>query len=211
LKNRDKIIPKLEEYSKQKNYTYYVSIDEVLDYCVLEFPFAFWQWGKSPDKIPSENAGVDELFKYLMEVPGPTYFAISGTEGFKPFYVQAARELGYYAYDSKPLKEYLGIKSAKNYFHKLYLPADLHIKYEKETALRVKKFIQTTDKDFIFIYGQFDPWTASAFDVPQKPNFLKIVKPAGSHSSRIGNLPPDQKKQVIDKLEEWLGISIATN
>jgi hypothetical protein len=208
LKNRDKIVPKLEEYSKQKNYDYYVTIDEVLDYCVLEFPFAFWQWGKSPAEIPSETAGVDELFNYMMKVPGPTYFAISGTEGFKPFYVQAARELGYYAYDSKPLKKYLSIKSAKNYFSKLYLPENLHIEYIKETALRVKRFIQTTDKDMIFIYGEFDPWTASAFKVPQKSNFLKVVKPGGNHSSRIGNLPAEQKKQVIDKLEEWLEITI---
>ena len=208
LKNRDKIIPKLEEYSKQKNYTYYVSMDEVLDYCVLEFPFAFWQWGKSPDEIPSDTASVDEIFNYLMKVPGPTYFAISGMEGIKSFYVQAARELGYYAYDSKPLKKYLKIKTAENYFAKLYLPADLKIKYERETALQVKKFIETTDKDIIFIYGQFDPWSASAFQVPQKPNMLKIVNPGGSHSSRVGNLPPDQKKQVINKLEKWLGMAV---
>jgi len=87
----------------------------------------------------------------------------------------------------------------------------LHIDYIKETAFRVKKFIQTTNEELIFIYGEFDPWTASAFEVPQKHNFLKIVKPGGSHSARIGNLPPEQKKQVTDKLEDWLGISIATN
>lgn len=210
LKNRDKILPKLGEYSKQKKFEYYVSIDEVLDYCVLEFPFALWQWGISPDKIPLKSAEVDELFNFLMEVPGPKYFAKSGIEGFLPFYVQAARELGYYAYDSKPFKEYLKIESAKNYFAKLYLPGDVHIEYIKETALRVKKFIQTTNEEMIFIYGEFDPWTASAFEVPHKPNLLKIVKPGGSHSARIGNLPPEQKKQVIDKLEDWLGISIAT-
>ena len=208
LKNRDKIVLKLEDYSKQKKYEYYVSIDEVLDYCVLEFPFAFWQWGKSPDEIPSGTAGVDEMFNYLMKVPGPNYFAIQGKEGYLSFYVQAARELGYYGYDSKPLKNYLKIKSAKNYFAKLYLPKDLHIEYVKETALRVKKFIQTTDKNILFIYGEFDPWSASAFKVSQKPNLLKIVKPGGSHSSRIGNLLPEQKKQVTDKLEEWLKTEI---
>lgn len=210
LKNRDKIVPKLEDYSRQKKYEYYVSIDDILDYCVLEYPFAFWQWGKPVNEIPSENAGVDELFDYLMKVPGPAYFAKSGIEGFLPFYIQAARELGYYGYDSEPLKKYLKIKTAKNYFSKLYLPEDLHVEYIKETALKVKKFIQTTDKEIIFIYGEYDPWTASSFEVPQKPNLLKIVKPGGSHSSRIGNLPPEQLKLVKVKLEEWLEISIPT-
>lgn len=210
LKNRDKIVPKLAEYSKQKNFEYYLSIDEILDYCVLEFPFAFWQWGISPEKIPSTSATVDELFNFLMDVPGPKYFAKSGIEGLLPFYVQAARELGYYAYDAEPMKKYLKIKTAKNYFPKLYLPENIHVSYNKETALRVKKFIQTTDKEIIFIYGEYDPWTASSFEVPEKLNFLKIVKPGGSHSSRLGNLPDEQKKQVIDKLEKWLDISIVT-
>lgn len=204
LKNRERLLPKLEEYSKQKNYNYYVSTEEVLDYCVLEFPFALWQFGISPDKIPSASAGVDELFNFLMEVPGPKYFAKSGIDGLLPFYIQAARELGYYGYDSNPLKEYLKIESAKNYFPKLYLPKDLQIEYIEETALRVKKFIQTTDEEIIFIYGEFDPWTASAFEVSQKSNLLKIIKPDGSHSARIGNLPAEQKKQMIEKLEEWL-------
>jgi hypothetical protein len=210
LKNRDKIVPKLEDYSKEKKFEYYVSIDEILDYCVLEFPFALWQWGISPDKIPSANAGVDELFNFMIEVPGSKYFAKSGIEGLLPFYVQAARELGYYGYDADPLKKYLIIKTAKNYFSKLYLPEDLHVEYIKETALRVKKFIQTTDKEIIFIYGEYDPWTASSFEVPQKTNFLKIVKPGGSHSSRLGNLPAEQKKQVIEKLEKWLDVTITT-
>jgi len=211
LKNRDKIIPKLAEYSKQKNYTYYVSMNEVLDYCVLEFPFAFWQWGKSADEIPSETAGIDELFDYLMKVPGPNYFAIAEKDGYLSFFVQAARELGYYAYDSKPLKKYLKIKTADNYFSKLYLPEDLHINYMQETALSVKNFIETTDKNILFIYGEFDPWSASGFEVSQKPNFLKIVKPGGSHSSRIGNLPSEQKKQVKEKLEEWLEMPVLIN
>jgi hypothetical protein len=176
----------------------------------LEFPFAMWQWGISPYKIPSESAGVDEMFNFLMEVPGPKYFAKSGIEGLLPFYVQAARELGYYAYDAEPLKKYLKIKTAKNYFSKLYLPEDLHVEYIKETALRVKKFIQTTDKEIIFIYGEYDPWTASSFEVPQKTNFLKIVKPGGSHSTRLGNLSAEQKKQVIEKLEKCLDVTITT-
>ena len=38
LKNRELMIPKLVEYSKQKDFEYRISMDEVLDYTVLEFP-----------------------------------------------------------------------------------------------------------------------------------------------------------------------------
>lgn len=211
LKARKEIVPKLLEYSKQKKFTYRIPIDEVFDYWILEFPFALWQYGKSPDEIPASNAGPQVFYDYLMSVSEPSYFSIEAMERIKSFFVQAAHELGYYAYDIKPLKKYLVIKSAKNYLQKIFLPADLNIKYVKRTALDVKKFIKTTDKDILFIYGEFDPWFASSFEIPQRSNLLKVVKPGGSHSSRIRNLSAEQKKLVQNMLEEWLGFPIDIN
>jgi len=208
LKNRDVVLPKLIEFSKQKNYTFRISMDAVLDYCVLEYPFALWQWGRMTDQVPSVNEDIDKLFEHLMVVSGPSYFAIEGMEGIQSFFVQAARELGYYGYDTKPFKEYLAIKTAKNYLFRIFLPEDLNIKYNKKTAKLVKKYIQKTNSKILFIYGEWDPWSASGFEVPDKDNFLKIVKPMGSHSTRIKNLPEEQKEQVKRTLEDWLEISI---
>jgi len=208
LKNRDIILPKLEEFAKQKNFTFKISMDEVLDYCVLEYPFALWQWGRMTDKVPSVDEDIDELFKHLMIVSSPSYFAIEGMEGIKSFFVQAAHELGYYGYATKPFKNYLSIKSAKGYLNQIFIPEGLDIKYNKKTAKQVKKFIKTTDSKILFIYGEWDPWSASGFEVPAKDNLLKIVKPEGSHTSRINNLPENQKEQVKTTLEKWLDISV---
>jgi hypothetical protein len=209
LKNREILVPKIEKYSKDKNYTYRISMNEVLDYCVLEYPFALWQWGRLTDKVPSKDAGVDSLFNHLLKVSNPSYFAIEEMEGIKSFFVQAARELGYYGYDTKPFKKYLSIKNAEGYLTRIFLPAGLKIKYKKTTAKQVRKFMKNTDEEMLFIYGEWDPWSATAFEV-YNPNQVKVVKPSGSHSTRIGNLPSEQQKQVKEKLEEWLGISIAT-
>jgi hypothetical protein len=210
LKNRDKIMPKLKEYITQKKYTFRITPNEVLDYCVLEYPFALWQWGRLTDKVPSGEVSIDSMFNNLLLVSGPSYFAIEDMEKIKSFFVQAARELGYYGYDTKPFKKYLSIKSAKNYLSKIFLPADLKIKYNKTTAKQVKKFMKKTDEEMLFIYGQWDPWSATAFDV-YNPNQVKVVKPGGSHSSRIKNLPPDEQKLVKEKLEKWLGLPVSLN
>jgi len=209
LKNRDTLLPKLDSLCKQKNYTFRINMDEVLDYCVLEYPFALWQWGSMIDQLPEKDAGLDALFQHLMIVSGPSYFAIEGQESIKSFFVQAARELGYYGYDTKPLEDYLSVKSAKNYLEKIFLPDDLSIKYNKKTAKQVKRFIKKTDAKILFIYGEWDPWSASSFEVPDKDNFLKIVKPEGSHSTRINNLPENQKQQVKQRLEKWLDMNVA--
>ncbi len=211
LKNRDFLIPRLTEYSKEKGLEYRIPMEEVLDYTVLEFPFAFWQWGEPVNKIPSENAGIDSCFNYLMSSPGPSYFSIQGTENVKSFFVQAARELGYYGYDTKPFKKYLSIKNSKNYLTRIFLPEGIRIKYDKSTAKLVKRFIKTCDSNILFIYGEFDPWSASGFEVTNKSNLLKIVKPGGSHSTRINNLPQNQKEQVKEKLETWLEMPVYIN
>jgi hypothetical protein len=206
LQNRDIIMPKLEKYITEKKYTFHIPHNQVLDFCVLEYPFALWQWGRFTDQIPVKDANVDLLFEHLLKVSGPSYFALEDMESIKSFFVQAARELGYYGYDTKPLKKYLTIKNAEGYLGHVFLPADLKIKYEKKTAKQVKKFIKKTDAEILFIYGEYDPWSASAFEVPNKPNFLKIVKPGGSHSTRIKNLPVEQEEQIKEKMESWLGI-----
>lgn len=208
LKNREVVMPKLREFCKQENYTFRISMDEVLDYCVLEYPFALWQWGRMVNKVPLADENIDKLFEHLMIVSSPSYFAIEGMEGIRSFFVQAAHELGYYGYDTKPYKDYLSIKTAKGYLNQIFIPEDLEIKYSKKIAKQVKKFIQKTDSKILFVYGGWDPWSATSFDVPNKANFVKIVKPEGSHSTRINNLPEEQKKQVKKTLEEWLGMDV---
>ena len=211
LKNRDKIMPLLKDYVKEKNYTFRIPLDEVLDYSVLEYSFAFWQWGKNTDEIPTTNVSADSLFKHLIDVSDPSYFAIEEIEPIKTFFVQAAHQLGYYGYDTKPFKKYLSIRNAKGYLPHIFLSEEFAVKFEKKTGKEVKKFIRKTDAKILFIYGEFDPWSASGFEVPDKPNFVKIVKPGGSHSTRINNLRDEQKERVKRTLEEWLKQPINLN
>ncbi len=203
LKNRQKYLPLLKQYCSNNNLHPLINNNEMLDYLVLEYSFGFWQYDNSPNDIPEPDAPAKELFAHLVKVSSPMYLSSEGVNIFKSFYVQAAGELGYYGYDIKPFKKYLSIKSAKGWLNRLYLP-ELNIKYNKKTAKEVANFIQNTDAKFLFIYGGWDPWYASGFEVPAKENFLKIVKPGGSHSTRITNLPENQKKEVKETLENWL-------
>ncbi len=208
LQHRTEFVPMLEKYVEEKQYHPRLNTEDMLDYVVLEYPFGFWQYGTPIDAIPVTNAGDDVIFEHLAKVSSPMYLCDEGVNFFQSFYIQAVHELGYYGYDTKPFKDYLHIKSAKGWLTNLYIPKDVKIKYQAKTAREVKKFIDTTDARILFIYGEWDPWSASAFEVPQKDNFLKIVKPKGSHNARIGNLPEDQKAQVKFKLKEWLEMPV---
>lgn len=210
LKNRTVIMPKLEKFIADKKFTFRIPHEAVLDYCVLEYPFALWQWGRLTHKIPTTAVGTDSLFNHLMKVSNPSYFSIEDQENIKSFFVQAARELGYYGYETKSLKKFLYIKNAEGYLREIFLPAGLKIRYNKKTAKEVSKFMKKSDEPILLIYGEWDPWTATAFDV-YNPNQVKVVKAGGSHSTHIKNLSPDQQNLVKEKLESWLKVPVSLN
>ena len=51
------------------------------------------------------------LIAHLLAISDPSYFTTDSTNA--SFFVQAARELGYYGYDTRPFKKYLSINPAK--------------------------------------------------------------------------------------------------
>lgn len=202
LKRRKAIQPWIDSVSKANQYEFNIPIEEVYDYCALEFSFAFWQWGAPVADIPSKKATDREVFNYLMQISDPSYFV--SWSPTSPFFVQAAKELGYYGYDTAPFKRYLKIKSADGYLQTLFMPKGWTFTFDDNIYESMTEFIRTTDKKMLFIYGEFDPWSAVKVEDPHTPNVKVFVDPAGSHRARIGTFPEDTQKEIISILSGWL-------
>ena len=206
LKRKATLLPRFEKHCIEKGYEFFGSVEEIYDYSVLEYSFAFWQWGTPANTIPSCDADDDTIYKHFMAISEPSYFAKGGKN--ESFFVQAARELGYYGYDIRPFKKYLSIKSSKGYLKKLMLPEDAkHIKFDKTLSKKITKFLKKNDPKMVFIYGEIDPWSAAApmwLDTSKKKNMHMFVQPRGSHRARINTLPEEMKQEAIRIIKEWL-------
>lgn len=207
MKRKANMMPMFNEYNKEHKLVYHLSEEDIFDYTVLEYPFAMWQWGTSVEKIPATTATDKEWFDHLMAIAGPDYFA--DPNQYMPFDVQAARELGYYGYDMKPFKKQMSIKSTKGYLKKIMLPDSLQdIDFASRLYDRTVKFLKKSDPHHIFIYGEIDPWSASGvctwLDCSKKTNMRVYVQPRGSHTSRISNMPDDMKKEIVERLMNWM-------
>ena len=205
LKQKTAIVPMLENYCQEHKLTFRIPMAEVLDYSVLEYPFAIWQWGTPVDQVPEPTASAADLFKHLMEISEPSYF--SNEQPYVSFDVQACRELGYYGYDTAPFKGLLTIKSAKGYLNKLMLPTELidQVEFRPELYHKVYNFLKDNDPKMIFIYGEIDPWSATRVPTFRgKKNEQIYIQPRGSHRARIGNMPEEMKKQIMDQIHAWL-------
>lgn len=204
LKNRTEIQPLLDSTSIANGYTFSIPNNEVLDFCVLEYSFSFWQWGHDCSSIPADTVSPRELFNHLIEISGPDYYAIEEIKPTKSFFIQAVKEFGYYGYQTKPFKDYLAIKDAENYLEKVFLADEVKFKYSNKTSKFIKKSIKKDDSNMILIYGEYDPWTAGAI-VPQSKNNTSIfIKPKGSHKARINNMSYAQRAKIYMLLESLL-------
>ena len=123
LKHKDEIVPMLEQFCKDKKLEFRIPMAEVLDYCVLEYPFALWQWGDADQRDPAAHIRCKDTVLPLADISGPDYFAENQPN--ISFFVQAARELGYYGYDTKPFRKYLTIDSSRGYLNRIMLPKEL--------------------------------------------------------------------------------------
>lgn len=204
LRRRTTMEPLLEKYCQQYNLQFRAPLSTILDFCVMEYSFALWQWGTPTDKIPATDATDAELFHHLMEVSNADYFRTDTPH--LSFFVQAAHELGYYTYDIRPFKGLLSIQSSRDYLHRLMLPAELkELKFDKGLSRRMTKFLKKNDPRILFIYGETDPWTSAGVTyLKGKQNIHVFIGAGGSHSTRIHTLSQEQQEEIKRILSQWL-------
>ncbi|MFA6872555.1 MAG: aminopeptidase [Bacteroidaceae bacterium] len=208
FKRKAQLLPAFEKYCKEKGYHYRASYADIFDYCVLEYSFAFWQFGTPVDQIPAPDSSNEVLFDHFLKLSSPSYFADYPND-YSSFFVQAARELGYYGYDTKPFAKYLSITSSKDYLRRLMVPDGLQdIKFDPTLYKYTKKFLEKNDPKMIFIYGQNDPWIAPAVTADKffkgKKNMHLFIQSGGSHRARIGTMPADLRDSIISQVDAWL-------
>lgn len=207
FKRKAALLPMLEQYCKDQQYTFNVPIAEIFDFIVMEYSFAFWQWGDDLAKIPTSKATDKELFDYLMRISEPGYF--SNQNPNFPFNYQAARELGYYGYYTQPFKKYLSIKSAKGYLKRLMVPKGQEkVQFSPVLYNHTVDFLTKNDPKMVYIYGDIDPWSASGvYGLPftkNKKNLHVYMCKGGSHRTRINSFPEPTRKEIIQLISNWL-------
>lgn len=202
LERRDSIQPRFDAYCTEAGLRFTRPLEEILDYTVLEYPFAFWQFGTPVAEIPAPTVSDSLLLAHLVKVANPDYFVnLSPTQ---PFFVQAAKELGYYGYDTKPFGKLLKIKKAKGYLKDLFLPEFYRPVFRKTMYKTLLRFTQTAPNKLMFIYGEWDPWSAVAVPNPGRENVKYYVEPRGSHRAKIATLPRAQREEAEATLRTWL-------
>jgi hypothetical protein len=207
LKKRDSVLNEISKFSKEKEMKFTeLSTSEALEYAVLEFPFSFWQWGGSCSEIPHNNATAKELFDYINGIVGISFYSDKTYYNLLPSYYQHMTELGYYGFDTTPVKDLLEV--VKKPSNLRFAPKNVDLTYNPTYINEVRDFVENKGKKILYIYGEYDTWGACAPTPKPHVDALKMILKEGSHKTRIIDFSEEDKQLIYDKLQNWLGYSV---
>ena len=205
LKYQEEYLDAFHSFSDKKGYSYELvgGLEKAYEYCVLEYSFAYWQWGYVPSKkIPGKAAQAEEVIEHMNRVAGFDYFSDQFIVEYRPFFYQALTEMGYYGYDLDIFEKYL--KHVDNPIFTFTIPESVDLSFNDKLSVDLQQYINEEAENYIFIYGEYDTWSATAVSSIGDSNSKIFYKEGGSHRTRINNMPEEQKEEVYSTLESFL-------
>ncbi len=206
LQKKDELLPLFIETCKKRGWEYKMGYEAAYEMSVLEYPFAFWQWGRSIDDIPNINSPIDKILKHFILGASPDYFSDASMNKYESFFYQAYKELGYYNYVPADLKPLMSVVKQDTISNHIFAPWGDTLSFNRNTMLHVVKRLNKKNPKMVLICGEYDPWGATSLDVSQMSNSLKVVKPKGSHRARINNLSEAKREEVWALLRKWMKV-----
>ncbi len=205
FKNRSALLEILKAKAKEKEMSWEFGIEKAIDYTILEYSFAYWQWGTDSDTIPLESAPAEVIYKHLFDVVGYGFFEESAVENLQPYFWAALTEQGIYGYETLPFKEYLN--TDKIYKFDWAFPDEITKEYDLKPMQSIKSFLDSTSEKMLFIYGEYDAWSATAVELTEnadKREMYKFVKSKGDHKTRIKSFEIEDQKEIYNIIDGWI-------
>ena len=137
----------------------------------------------------------------MNRVAGFDYFSDQFIVEYRPFFYQAMTEMGYYGYDLDAFGKYL--QHVDNPIFTFTLPENVDIPFNGKLSFDIQQYMKEAE-NYIFIYGEYDTWSATAVTSTGDTNSKIFIKEGGSHRTRINNMPEEQKKEVYSTLNSFL-------
>jgi hypothetical protein len=197
------ILPLLNRFKEQNNIDFSQNDGLVFEFAVLEIPFTFWQWAPfSCESLDEVEDSAEALFHKLVKAGIINMYSVESQSYYLPFLVQAYQEIGYYNFDTDSIKTQLNYVT--NSSNSVFLPDSLHLPYLDHQMEKVHHWLANNGNNFLYIYGELDPWTSTSPNPDSRTNALKMVLSGGSHATRLKDFTKEEQKRAIGLIKKWL-------
>lgn len=207
LQDKGNVIPLISNYIAQSDFTFSMNHEQILEYSVLEYPHAYWQYGSSNcEDVPGPGASAQVMFDHLNTINGFDYYSDQWHEYYAFVFYQFFTEYGYYGFITDHLSDLL---TQERYSNDFMAPPGVEMIFDYTVMADILNWLQTEGNNIIYVYGARDTWTAAAVELTGATNAIRIDEPGADHTVQITELT--RRNEVYDSLESWLDIEIDDN
>ncbi len=183
-----------------------VPLGPAVESAIVGLEWSFWQYyGVSwCGVVPVPSASDEDLWKFLDDVSPPSDNNDDRIAQFEAYYHQAYAQLGYPDGGAAYLEPYVMYDDAA---YDGALPAGKPT-YDGGAAMRdIDAWVQGQGDRLLFIYGEWDPWTAGKFALGSATDSTSLTEPEGSHGARLLRLADADRAVAFEQLARWTGVT----
>lgn len=206
LKRRQEMLNLLQVHAAARGYTFSrIGSEAALEYSVLEYPFAFWQYGSAENcsLIPTSDQSDQAVFDHLAATSPFSYYSDTEIEYYEPLFYQAYTEIGYCPYIHDHLADLLQVLDTPSY--QAFAP-QVQMDFNSAVMAELIPWLRYQGERIIYIYGGINPWSAAALEPDDSLDCLFILQAGANHQVQIRSL--DERGRLVDTLNRWLDTSI---
>ena len=86
------------------------------------------------------------------------------------------------------------------------MTAGIDFEFDEHAMGDIADWVATEGSELMFIYGEYDPWTAGAFDLGNARDSFRLFVAGGNHGADIEQLSADDRELAFAALERWTGV-----
>ncbi|MHC0429753.1 S28 family serine protease [Streptomyces sp. O3] len=184
------------------------SLDKSFEAVVADMVWAFWQYSSESDckDVPTAATATDqEIYDYVDEISGFSFYTDQGLEPYTPYYYQAGTELG-----SPDIKQpHLNGLSRYGYqAPREFVPRDIPMWFRPWKMRSVDTWVRHNAERMMFVNGENDPWGAEPFRLGKRAKDSYVyVAPGANHGANVASLKPDERAKATASILEWAGVA----
>lgn len=183
-----------------------VALRPAVESAITSLEWAFWQYAGTRycGQVPAATSSTGDLWAFL-DMFSPV--ASDGSlDAYEPYFYQTLDELGFpddgTADYTAGLLRYTAEDYAGVYPRGVALPT-----FQPEVMLDIDQWVRTEGRRFLFVYGEWDPWSAGKYELGAASDSQRSVVAQATHAASLVGLDPADKAAAYAKLEAWTHVS----
>ncbi len=184
-----------------------VAVGPALESSITGLDWAFWQYQGEAwcSAVPGPGASDDAVWTFLDVVNPVSGSTDDNLAAFEAYYFQAAYELGYPGGTGTHLA---GLTRFGDVDYAGAWPVGVTLPpYRAEVMVDIESWVDDAGTRLLFVYGEFDPWTAGRYPLGAATDASSLTVAAGTHGAGLVDLAAADKAIAYEQLGRWTGVT----